>query len=238
MKKYALLGLNTQNSYSKIIHETLFNCEYDLINIKNSQELETWIRKQSKNYNGFNITNPYKIEIIKFLHSMNKKSKEFESVNCVKNTNGDLVGYNTDGNGFKMQLDKQNINILNKQIAILGTGGVSRAIVGVLSENNCHITLFGRSKDKLNWFSEKYPDIKTDNINKFADKKFDIIINSTPADIELPKVENIESVVIDLKYNSTQSEFLIKAEKLGYKTYNGLYMLVYQAILSQKIWRS
>ena len=52
-----------------------------------------------ENYDGFNVTVPYKETVIKYLDELDESAKDLDAVNTVKIENNKLIGYNTDGNG-------------------------------------------------------------------------------------------------------------------------------------------
>ena len=62
--KFGLIGRTLKHSYSKTIHALLGGYSYDLVELE-PQELETFVKK--KEYDGFNVTIPYKSDIIKYL---------------------------------------------------------------------------------------------------------------------------------------------------------------------------
>ena len=63
-KRYGIIGKSLPHSYSKIIHEHLFNKKYDIIEL-NEKEFDVFIKHKS--FSGVNITIPYKQKIIPYL---------------------------------------------------------------------------------------------------------------------------------------------------------------------------
>ena len=59
------------------------------------------------NFDGINLTIPHKVEVMKYLDIIDKSAKLIGAVNTIANKDGVLIGYNTDGKGFTLSLEKQ-----------------------------------------------------------------------------------------------------------------------------------
>lgn len=194
---------------------------------------------------GVNVTIPYKIDIVKYLHSVSKEADKIGAVNTIGFEKGQITGYNTDYLGFGMLLDKNNISINNEAIVILGTGGVSKAVVQYAIDNNAKEIIFV-SRDAIKG-KERYPDFEVIEYSDLKHHKASgIIVNCTPVGMYPEvKVSPIDKgyfdkfhTAVDLIYNPIKTEFLKEAKKQGLKTVNGLYMLIGQAIKAQEIWNN
>ena len=102
-RKYAILGEVLKHTMSPPIHKRLFELrerdfEYEIVEFS-AEELA---QKASylNSMNGYNITIPHKVEIIKYIDKLDESAKRYNSVNCVDNKDGVLTGYNTDCDGF------------------------------------------------------------------------------------------------------------------------------------------
>ena len=122
MAKFGLLGKTLKHSFSPQIHKYFGDYEYDLIELSEC-ELEGFVK--GGEYKGYNVTIPYKKEIIKCLDEIDDCAREIGSVNTVICDNGKLVGYNTDWYGMEYSLKKANIDLYDKKVLILGSGGTS-----------------------------------------------------------------------------------------------------------------
>ena len=99
MEKYTLIGHPLGHSMSPFIHAELFKlsgieAEYDCTDIPGEEF--TGRMADLKKLNGYNITIPYKRDIIPHIEVLEESAKRYNSVNCVHNTEGKAVGYNTD----------------------------------------------------------------------------------------------------------------------------------------------
>lgn len=253
---YCLIGNPISKSLSPKIHNYIFS-----LNNKNSvylafkveENLKTVIHSfRALNIKGFNVTIPYKVEIMKYLDGIEEDAKVLGAVNTVKNVNGKLVGYNTDGTGFIKSLKKEGIKIENKNFIILGSGGASQAISKKLAmEGAKKIVILNRTVEKAitlgksikNMFNQVdvYCD-SLDNVCKYLET--DVVINCTSIGMypneSLSPVDstifNKNTVICDIIYKPIETKFLRDAKQNNAKTIGGLSMLINQAILSQQIW--
>ena len=235
MSKYNLIGKKLSHSFSPLIHNEILkyyhdDSSYSLIECE-EDELFHYVKKGKEGlYKGFNVTIPYKIKIMKYLDYIDDNALKIGSVNTIKFLNGKAYGYNTDYYGFMEELKYYNINPKNKECYILGTGGASLAINSVLTDLGGKTVFVSRNKIDDNTIS--YLDLKNKNI--------DLLVNTTPVGMH-PNIDNCpvdddiikkSKVVIDIIFNPLKTKLLIKANS----NYNGLYMLVYQAIKAEEIW--
>ncbi len=222
---FGLIGKNITHSFSKQIHNLFGNRNYELFDI---EDLENFIKNNS--LSGFNITMPYKTEIIPYLTELDETAELTGSVNTVIKEDNQYFGYNTDYYGFMELLNYHKLVIKNKKVIVLGNGGVAKTVVSALK------TLNAKSVITLCRSKKTDSDVLFDDYCSFLD--YEILINTTPVGmyphnddqllIDLEKFSNLNTV-IDLIYNPLRTLLLIRAEELHMKAINGLYMLVMQA---------
>lgn len=253
-----LIGFPLMQSFSPVMQNAAFNkCRLNKIYIPIEAEpanLEQVVKGISKmNFDGFNITKPYKIEIMKYLDEIDEAASLIGAVNTVKISNGILKGFNTDGNGFLSSLE-ENAGILaeGKNIFILGSGGAARAIAITLALNKVKkIYICNRTFEKaaaLAADTDKIacsePVATEHNKMKAAINDSHILINTTSVGMlpdidESPLNENLlnkELIVCDIVYNPMKTKLLQYAENKGCKIIPGLPMLVYQGVEAFEIW--
>ena len=242
MKKFALIGEKLGHSYSKIIHERYFELSgkkeytYDLIEIP-KEELEKEFLRISKEYDGINVTIPYKLDVIKNLDSISPEAEKIGAVNTIVFKNGKAFGYNTDYFGFKYLLETNHIEIKDKDVVILGTGGASKAALAVCEDMGASEVSFVTTK------SVPCGNYKTLNYN---DKiKGDVLVNCTPVGMypktdvsPLNELDLSFNAVVDMIYNPSVTKLMQQGILNGIKSVNGLYMLVAQAVKAQVVWNS
>jgi shikimate dehydrogenase len=238
MKKYALLGKSLSHSFSeqyfseKFLKEGINNTEYINLELDNLNNLRYKIKQL--NLSGFNVTIPYKIEIISKLDFISNQAKIINAVNTVKVIEGKLHGFNTDIIGFTKSIAP----LLNKRktALVLGNGGSSKAIQFALQKLNISWKVVSRNTDF------DYHQITKERIDLV-----DIIINCTPLGTypkidEYPKLPynllNSKHLLYDLVYKPKQTKFLTFGLANNCSIKNGEEMLVLQAEESWKIWNS
>ncbi len=247
MKKvFGLIGHSLSHSFSKeyftkkFIALHLSDYVYELWELKDLQNVRSFI-KSKENVVGFNVTIPYKTEMIKYLDSISEEVKKINACNCVHIKNQQWIGYNTDWCGFyKMienKLEKHHLSAM-----ILGTGGAARAVAYALEKLSIQFVYVSRQK-KLSSNVEvlTYDELLSDHFIKHR-----LIINTTPLGMypnvnTLPPIPidfiNEKHFVIDLIYNPEETPLLREAQKRGAKVLNGLEMLYLQAEKSWYIWQ-
>ncbi|MCL2754729.1 MAG: shikimate dehydrogenase [Oscillospiraceae bacterium] len=154
VKKYGLLGYPLGHSLSDYIHRRIFElcgledkCEYALYEVA-PEELS--LKGQNlRELQGFNVTIPYKTEIIPFLDKLDASAADYGAVNCVKifETDDGLgkkshrIGYNTDGYGFLKALELLGATLTRKKVLLLGCGGTARMMAFEAAKANANLTL-------------------------------------------------------------------------------------------------
>ena len=262
-KKYGLVGKKLGHSFSKDYFTKKFselnlNYSYQNIELDNISDIIPFV-KENKNLKGFNVTVPYKEEIIPYLDYLDDTAKEVGAVNTVKVENGMLKGFNTDVIGFEELLKKTPSHQDTKspsinEALILGSGGASKAVQYVLRKENIPYKIASRDFKLGVENVETSPlwrlhesGIGYEEINATGFSPYSIIINATPVGmfpnvnecLELP-YSSIEArhIFIDLIYNPEETLFLKKARLNGASTYNGMIMLHEQAEASWRIWNN
>jgi shikimate dehydrogenase len=259
-KLYSLIGSPIYKSLSPIIHNNIFknlneNSIYLAFDILEDDLKSTIEGFKSMKIGGFNVTIPYKKSIIKFLDDLSVDAKIIGAVNTVKNQNGKLIGYNTDGQGFLQTFHNHNISVENKNVLILGSGGTAYGIAATLAMNDVsNIYIANRTLENAVILEENIKKINKNistkifdlNLNGLYKENIHIIINTTA--IGMYPLENMvpvelngfskNTIVYDIIYKPKETKLIKEAKIKGMTTFNGLSMLLNQAILSQSIWHN
>lgn len=242
MRQLGLIGRSLSHSFSKTYFEEKFQREnildvsYSLIELADIKNITDFIQKHP-DLVGFNVTIPYKQQIIPYLDDLSDEAKTIGAVNTVSIQHSDkqlfTKGYNTDVIGFRCSLTGTTIP---DRALILGTGGAAAAVKYVLEKQRCACTAVSRNERKGLPYSALTPDI-------IAQHK--LIVNCTPLGTnpninEKPDIpyEGIsgEHILYDLVYNPAETAFLKEGSVRGARTINGLAMLHAQAEKSWEIW--
>lgn len=226
--------------------------EYKAFHVK-PKNLANFVKEiREKNYIGINVTVPHKVEIMQYLDEITKLAKLIGAVNTVKNEDGKLIGYNTDGPGFIEAVNnKLGFDPAGKKVVLLGAGGAARAVGMTLAENKAsQIVIFDVDEEKTKHLAAQISSnfdtkvIGLPAINKDLPQyiaECDLLINATPIgmhpkekDSPLPPNTKLSSntFIYDLVYKPAETKLMQQAAAAGAKSSNGLSMLVYQGALA------
>lgn len=249
-----LFGYPVEHTLSPLMQNAAFNyqgLDYCYVAFLVHPELlkEAVSSIRALNLAGVNVTVPHKENVIPFLDRVNEEASFIGAVNTIKNENGTLIGYNTDGKGFMKSLEEANVIVKDKKVLMIGCGGASRAIGYYLCMEASVVYLYDIDKNKVESLKGHLNKLKgnvsiLENISEESRdiiSSIDIIINATPmglkTDDPLPIDTNLlnkNHTVCDLIYKDTP--LLKEALKKGCKTINGLGMLLWQGVFAYEIW--
>ncbi|MDD6283564.1 MAG: shikimate dehydrogenase [Oribacterium sp.] len=252
-----VIGDPVDNNPSAVIEQAAFDAmklpwQYLILQVKQEKLKDAINGLKALEFVGFNVTMPFKQEIIQYINNISHEAEIIGAVNTVSINNGMLYGENTDGKGFLMALQNEKVSVLGKKIALIGAGGAARAIsVELLLAGAKDILIINRSTEhgkKLEADLNSYFPCKAHFcvFNKDIDipNDIDILVNATSVGFENPNefpdinYQSLQSkmVVCDVIPNNANTMFLNKAKEKGCKTISGTLMLIYQGALSFNIW--
>ncbi len=220
--KAGLIGHKLGHSFSPQIHSFLADYEYKLYEMEEN-EVGDFLKNLS--LDALNVTIPYKKTVMPYLTHISDTANKIGSVNTIVKKNDGLYGYNTDYYGFSYMVKISGIEIKNKKVLVLGTGGASLTVKAVLEDLGAKEIVSISRKGENNY----------ENIGIHNDA--DVIVNTTPvgmypnngvAPVELKNFPCL-SGVLDLIYNPSVTKLLYDAKTLGIPCINGLSMLSAQA---------
>lgn len=242
---YAVIGDPVSHSLSPVMHNSAFfhagyKGVYLAFRVKEIGAAISGIR--ALGIKGVSVTIPHKIKVMESLDSIDEKALKIGAVNTVINREGRLFGYNSDYLGAVNALSEK-IEIKDKNVVVLGSGGAARAIgFGIVSEKG-RLTILGILKDEGELLAK---DLGVDYCPLSEFKKIDcqILINATPVgmypDIEAVPVQRDDlkkdMVVMDIVYNPLKTRLLKEAGDIGCTTIDGVSMFVYQGAFQFELW--
>ncbi|MDR2933319.1 MAG: shikimate dehydrogenase [Oscillospiraceae bacterium] len=236
---YGVLGRSLPHTLSPQLHGALYDMTghkgiYNVFEVEPQQLKDVIPAAKTLGIRGFNVTIPYKKDIMVYLDAVDPMAQKLGAVNTVKIDNGVAHGFNTDYYGFPMSLLHAGIDIRGKSFLMCGVSGAGLAIREALLDYGASDVLAASTDPK-----------KGIPYNKLhALPHMDVIINCTPLGM-YPDVD--ASVVgadilgkfetaVDIVYNPVETFFLKTARRCGLATLSGLYMLIFQGIKSFEIW--
>ena len=176
MKLYGLIGFPLGHSFSrryfteKFDREGIADCEYRNFPIESIEEVSRLLSRPK--LQGFNVTIPYKQQIIPYLSALSDEARAIGAVNCVRLGPDGPVGYNTDAFGFRRSLLSQLGGARPERALVLGTGGASKAVGYVLGELGIPFDSVSRDSNKCRF---TYGTLTADAV---SDRR--LIVNATP----------------------------------------------------------
>ena len=259
-----LLGSPVAHSISPMMHNDSFafhklDYVYLCFDIR-EDKLGTTVRAlRDMNTYGFNLTMPDKTAVMGYLDEISVEARLIGAVNTVKNQDGKLIGFNTDGAGYMRAAADFGVDVTGRELTLIGAGGAANAIaVQSALDGAAFIHLVsrrGRSWDRARSLVDRINentgcqaeliDLEDSVCLKSALERSVLLTNATSAgmapetDVTPLKDTSLlypELFVSDVIYNPRKTRFLREAQEAGCRTFNGLYMLLYQGEKAFNIW--
>ena len=207
-------------------------------------------RRADPSWRGCNVTMPHKQAVMPFLDRLDSLAERIGAVNTIVPEDGALVGYNTDAGGFLEPLRPWLArDHLFRMARVLGTGGAARAIIAALAAEHVTIVLAGRDPAKaVALLNELDPggEHHVAPLAHFAEPTdfefddragcFDLIVNASPLGMagQPPLAFDFShvppgSVIYDIVTHPVETPLLKAARAAGFRTVDGLSMLIGQA---------
>lgn len=244
--RYGLIGFPLSHSFSqkffteKFLRESIDSI-YDLFPVDSVDQINNLLGTYP-DLKGFNVTIPYKQQIIPFLNKLSEEASQIGAVNTVKviRNENDIIleGYNTDAPAFESEL-RLFMGKNPETALILGTGGASAAIAYVLKKMGTTFKFVSRKPKGKNHLSYE-------QLDGILIEQTDLIVNCTPAGM-YPDIHSCPPIpygtlsarqyLFDLVYNPEITEFLRKGKQQGAHILNGLGMLHKQAEFAWSVWQ-
>jgi len=247
MKKFLVIGNPIDHSLSPDLHNYwIKNSSIDAIYEKkkiNENQLEQIISQVRDNkIKGINVTVPFKKTVIPYLDELSSEAQSTQSVNTIYKKDNKIIGHNTDIFGFETSIKKVEYYLENKEVLILGAGGVVPSIIfSLIKMKASKIKISNRTKEKAENLKKIFKDIEVLKWGEFSN--FDMIINATSLGLKKEDNLNLDFSSItrnkffyDVIYNPSETNFLKMGRELGNKTLNGKLMFIFQALSAFSIW--
>ncbi|SFB32604.1 shikimate dehydrogenase [Acetitomaculum ruminis DSM 5522] len=263
-KLMGLLGSPVSHSISPAMHNKAFeilDLDYAYLafdigvdDLENAVEAMKLLRVR-----GFNLTMPNKNLVCKYVDKLSPLSRIIGACNTVTNDDGILTGTTTDGAGYMKAAKDAGFDLTGKKMTLLGAGGAALAILAQAAfDGLSEISVFNirdaffekaekivadlnnETKCKVNLY-----DLEDENVLNREITDSYILTNATSVGmapntdnciIKDDSIFNSELIVSDVIYNPKETKLLKMAKNKGCRTFNGMYMLLYQGAESFKIW--
>lgn len=258
---YLVIGSPIAHSLSPAIHGAAFRAqglplEYTAIHVTDGTLGAFAAGVRNSALHGFNITLPYKQDIIPMLDEIEHDAALCSAVNTVVHKGGKLYGYNTDMEGLNLSMKRAGHGFASKKVVMLGAGGAAYAIaLKAVREKAESVLILARDPQNSGDLARQITQATGTEIRSGrmdprslhkAASDCTLMINCTPLgmtgtkrdfeDLSFLSCLPEDALVCDLIYTPARTRFLKHAEALGYPVLNGLGMLIYQAILAQELY--
>lgn len=196
---------------------------------------------------GLSVTMPHKEAVLDELDELTPTALRLGAVNCITNTDGHLVGDNTDGEGFLLGYRHDSgRDVSGRSVVVLGAGGAARAIVLACADAGASVvTVINRTHDRAVAAAALAGRIGASN-DAAALATADVVVNATPcgmagtpqsADVPF-EIEDAASHVdvIDIVYNPRITPLIAATRQADRTAFGGLSMLAGQAAAQFHAW--
>jgi shikimate dehydrogenase len=246
--QYGLIGRSLGHSRSPELFASIFareglgNAKYELFELDQVDDLPGLIADRPA-LRGLNVTIPYKQAVIPLLHGLSAEAAAVGAVNCIRISDGQWIGHNTDIDGFRALIGPHLRTVLGQGgtvrplALVLGSGGASRAVAYVLRELGLRFRVVSRSRER--------GDLTWDLVDRTVVGVCRLIINTTPLGM-WPKEDEAPALpyealteqhrLLDLVYNPEETLFLRRGREAGTAVENGMVMLREQAEAAWRFW--
>ena len=259
-----LLGSPVAHSLSPAMHNLSFetlgiDAVYLAFDVGQEKLGETVRVFRDLNTYGFNLTMPNKQKVMEYLDGISEAAGLIGAVNTVVNDNGRLIGHNTDGTGYTESVREQGFDLKGKEVTLFGAGGAARAAavqmaldgVKTLHIVNRRSPSFAEARDLADRISRHtscradLTDLADENAVRSLIAGSDLLTNATSvgmapdtdaSPIRDPSMLVSGLVVSDLIYHPRRTKLMEQAQARGLKTFNGMYMLLWQGAAAFRLW--
>jgi len=245
-RTFGLIGYPLGHSFSQDFFNRKFESEgidARYINFElPSIEMLTEVVAANPDLAGFNVTIPYKQQVIEYLDAIDPEAKAIGAVNVVKifrqpDGSRSFKGYNSDSIGFADSIRPLLDPEKHRRALILGSGGASKAVAHALRGLGVESQTVSRTaREDVITYADLTPEVMVGHT---------IVVNTTPLGM-YPNTETCpdipysaltpDHICYDLLYNPGTTMFMRRSAEYGALTKNGLEMLLLQAFVSWNIW--
>lgn len=248
-KVLGLIGDPIEHTGSPAIHNHLAeklgdNVVYVPFEVRSKRLEEAIDGAYALGIEGLNVTVPHKVEVMQYVTELDDAALDIGAVNTLARIRGGYRGYNTDFSGFMRELDKVDIQVNGKNVIVLGAGGAAKAVMHSLNKLGArHIFILNRSKEKATeifgslgnvsiWGFNEWKNIPKDKYICIQCTSVGLSPDDNACVIEDDGFYDLIDSAVDLIYKPRETAFMKKVASHGGRAYNGLWMLVYQAVSS------
>jgi 3-dehydroquinate dehydratase / shikimate dehydrogenase len=260
---YGVIGSPIGHSLSPAVHTACFaeaglnKIFLPLLVAGGQQEFNTFfdnlLSRPWLDFRGFSVTIPHKENALNYIKEkkglIDPLVEKIGATNTIIINESRLSAYNTDCPGaldtITSALGIDRAGFKKMPVAVIGAGGVARAIVAGLTDAKAKVVIYNRTVERAKQLAHEF---KCDyaGLDGLKKLKAKLVINCTSVGM-LPNVEhtpvdakflNKDMAVFDTIYNPAETLLLKQAKTLGCKTVSGVDMFISQAAGQFKLFTS
>lgn len=254
-----VFGNPVEHTMSPAIHNTIaedmgFNMVYVPFHVPTGHIKEAVEGAFALNLLGCNVTVPYKSDVIPHLKEIDGLAEKIGAVNTLVRLENGFKGYNTDMPGLYRAMQEDGVEVRDREVIILGAGGVARAVAMLLAEYGASkVYILNRTFEKAEAIASEVNGLYGKNVvtaMTLADHqnltgKGYLCIQATNVgmypDVDSAVIEDESfyrklEVGYDLVYRPGKTKFMTLTETYGGKAFNGLKMLLWQGVIAYELW--
>ncbi len=254
-KLVGLMGHPVEHSLSPIMHNSAFaalglNWCYLPLSVRPERLREAVAGLRALGFAGANVTVPHKEAAMSYLDEVTPQAQAIGAVNTIVVRGDELIGCNTDWQGFLTALSEGGFDPQGKRAVVVGAGGAARAVVYALAQAGAQVAVLNRTSARaqalVQDFSPLFPAFPlTLQTLEEQTAQAHLLVNTTPVGM-WPELDGSiwpqelafpgHLTVFDLVYNPRQTRLLRQAEAAGARAIGGLGMLVHQGAAAFELW--
>lgn len=192
---------------------------------------------------GFNVTVPYKQDVVRLVDCLTPTAEAIGAVNTIYRSGDEIVGDNTDAEGFAVALRSHGVRIRGARVLVIGAGGSARAVLHALVHGGAaDIVLANRTPSKAAKLSREIAGtrkLRAAGLDALRDETLlatrSLVVNCTPVGLKGDDFLAYDAAAtpkgcahFDLAYGESLTPFLAKAARAKRPTIDGRHMLVHQ----------
>lgn len=247
----AVIGHPVRHSLSPVIHNAAFRAlgldwAYLAFDVEPARAREALEAVRVLGIHGLNVTMPHKAAVAAAVDHLSPVAASLGAVNTVVRQGDELLGDNTDGDGFLAALADEGFDPSGRRCAVVGAGGAGRAVVHALARAGAaDVAVVARRPEA----AEAAALLGGRPAEADAVAAADLVVNATPVGMagvtdlhQEPQVPldadllHPGQLVVDLVYDPLVTPLLKAARERGAAASNGVGMLLHQAALAFEQW--
>jgi len=249
-RRVALIGRPLRRRHSQAMHDAAFaangiDARYELRELEPDRLAGFVAEARGPEWLGFQITAPYKREVMALLDEVEPEARAIGAVNSVtRDPSGALVGFNTDAPGFAAAVQRDlGLSLAGLRVVVAGAGGAAHAVAhAAVSGGAAEVRVASRAAESARALAERIPGVVPDTLAGVDLGAADLLVNATtvgmlePGAVVAPARLRDGAAVFDLVYVPLETELLRAARARGLRAAGGASMLVAQAVIAFRRW--